>query len=112
MNSNLIYAKSETPVPSEKWRLKSDSERISLVILSLEQLTPESKSLIDITSAKPDGQIVVRFREQLPANIRGTFLLDIECLLKENIDSGITIWLETMGDRSSLRKLRGIEIKS
>jgi hypothetical protein len=44
--------------------------------------------------------------------MRGAFLLDLELLLKENIDSGVFIWCEPIGDKNSLRNLRGIEIVS
>ena len=37
-------------------------------------------------------------------------LLDIEEILKKTVDEGITVWLEAVGDKSKLRKLRGIEI--
>ena len=33
-------------------------------------------------------------------------------LLKNSIEKSITIWLEPVGDKSKLRMLRGIEIKS
>ena len=38
-------------------------------------------------------------------------LLELESYLKENIDKGLTVWLEPVGDRSKLRNLRGIKIK-
>ena len=38
-------------------------------------------------------------------------MLDFEESLKKNIDRGITIWLEPVGDKSKLRNLRGVEIK-
>ena len=44
-------------------------------------------------------------------NIRGPLLLDLETSLKNSIEKCITIWLEPVGDKSKLRKLRGIEIK-
>ena len=38
-------------------------------------------------------------------------LLDLESLIKDNIDDGISIWLEPVGDKSKLRNLRGINFK-
>jgi hypothetical protein len=32
--------------------------------------------------------------------------------LKAHIDDALTVWLEPLGDRNSLRNLRGIEVKS
>ena len=48
----------------------------------------------------------------IKASERGILLLDLEQLLKNKIDQGITIWLEPVGDKSKLRNLRGIKIKS
>jgi hypothetical protein len=48
----------------------------------------------------------------MSASERGTFLLDLESLLKSQIDNGINIWLEPIGDKNSLRNLRGIEVKN
>ena len=45
-------------------------------------------------------------------NERGTFLLNLEENLKCKIDNGINIWHEAIGDKSSLRNLRGIEVLS
>ena len=39
-------------------------------------------------------------------------LLDIEDMLKKTVDIGVTIWLKAVGDKSKLRNLRGIEIKT
>ena len=47
---------------------------------------------------------MMTFESPLPA--------DLEAFLKESIDPGLVVWLEPLGDRSSLRNLRGIEVKS
>ena len=38
--------------------------------------------------------------------------VELEEKIKYNIDRGITIWCEPVGDKSALRKLRGVKIKS
>ena len=38
-------------------------------------------------------------------------LLDLEERLKKNIDKGLTVWFEPIGDKSKLRNLRGIKIQ-
>jgi len=48
----------------------------------------------------------------ISASIRGTMLLDLEQVLKNSIDKGITVWLVPVGDKSKLRNLRGIQIKT
>ena len=37
-------------------------------------------------------------------------MLDLEAVLKNELDNGITIWHIPIGDKNSLRNLRGIEI--
>ena len=39
-------------------------------------------------------------------------LLDLEERLKKKIDLALTVWLEPVGDKSKLRNLRGITMKS
>ncbi len=62
-------------------------------------------------SAKADGQVTFTLKRELNVTVRGGLLLDAEQWLKSELDKGITVWLEPMGDRSSLRKLRGVEVK-
>ena len=59
-----------------------------------------------------DGQVIVRLQESLPASQRGGLLLDLEDFLKGAVDPGLAVWLEGLGDRNSLRNLRGIEVKA
>jgi hypothetical protein len=47
----------------------------------------------------------------LTASVRGSLLLDFEECIKKNIDQGLTVWGEALGDKNSLRNLRGIEVK-
>ena len=71
----------------------------------------QDKTLVAV-EAKPDGQVIIRLLEPVPADKRGTLLLDLEAFLKESIDPGLAVWLEPLGDHNSLRNLRGIEVKS
>lgn len=72
---------------------------------------PAVNDILIIVAAKLDGQVIARLLKPVPADKRGTLLLDIEAFLKESIDPGLVVWLESLGDRSSLRNLRGIEVK-
>lgn len=90
----------------------SEEERLSLInaTASSDQRFP-SKTLVAV-EAKQDGQVIMRLKEPLVSSERGTLLLDLEVFLKEAVDPGLVVWLEPLGDRSSLRNLRGIEVKS
>ncbi len=111
-NEMLKYAYADTPSPSIEWRQLSDAERRARVIDALRAGTMFLNGVVVIIAAKKDGQIIVNLVESMPAGKRGTLLLDLEALLKEAIDPSLVVWLEPLGDRNSLRNLRGIEVKS
>jgi len=112
MGSNLCNANLDTPTPGDAWRQLSDVDRLALVKNNVDTKMPSLSSIIVIVEAKQDGQIIVKLLEPLTADKRGTLLLDLEEFLKGSLDPGLVVWLESLGDRSSLRNLRGIEVKS
>ena len=109
---NLQYVDYNTPSPGDRWKELSEPERINIVVECLGRASEEWRDILSVISAKQDGQVIVSLVKPLPANKRGSFLLDIEASLKNEIDPAIAIWLEPIGDRNSLRNLRGIEVKS
>lgn len=112
MGSNLRFADSDTPTPSSDWVKLPEDERLSRLKDYLAKGMPSMTKLVVITSAKDDGQVIVRLQEQLSADKRGTVLLDLEAFLKDSVDQGLAVWLEGLGDKNSLRNLRGIEVKA
>jgi hypothetical protein len=112
MNVTLKYASAETLVPGAAWSLGTDDERGDRVVRALAEGEARFRTIIEIVAARADGQIIINLRESLPADRRGTLLLDLEEFLKDTVDPGLTVWLDALGDRNSLRNLRGIEVKS
>lgn len=112
MGSNLRYSGVDTPPPSTEWVKSSDAERLSRLEQVLATQKPLLQEVLMIASAKQDGQVIVSLKEQLPPNKRGTVLLDLEEFLKEAVDPGLVVWLDALGDKNSLRNLRGIEVKA
>lgn len=112
MGNNLRYAGIDTPTPTSEWANSSDIERLSRLEQVLTAQKPLLQAILVITSAKQDGQVIVSLKEQLPPNKRGTVLLDLEEFLKEAVDPGLVVWLDALGDKNSLRNLRGIEVKA
>lgn len=110
-NEMLKYADTDTPLPSSEWQRLSDSERRSRVEGVLRD-NPVFNSAVVMVEANKDGGIIVQLAEPMPASRRGTMLLDLEEFLKKAIDGGLVVWLEPLGDRNSLRNLRGVEVKS
>lgn len=112
MTDVKFYADVVTPKPSNKYTLLTDSERLALISKAIGGEVGRQFETIELVSAKSDGQVIIRLRDPLSADMRGTLLLDYEGLLKDLVDKGLSVWLEPLGDRSSLRNLRGIEVKS
>lgn len=112
MGSNLRYAGVDTPTPSTEWVESSDVERLSRLEQVLATKKPLFQEILMIASTKQDGQVIVSLKEQLPPNKRGTALLDLEEFLKAAVDPGLVVWLDALGDKNSLRNLRGIEVKA
>ncbi len=99
----------QSPLPSLDWTNSDRDTRSAKVINGLPQHFLEN---IRICSCEDNGYVYVEFVMEMTAAQRGSFLLDLEFFLKENIDQAITIWHAPQGDRSSLRRLRGIGVKS
>jgi phage-related protein len=95
---------------TEKWLSASTNERKAEISNFLS--THESYKSFDVQDAFDNGHVVLRIEESIPANKRGLFLLELEQKIKQAVDIGITIWLEPVGDKSKLRQLRGVEVKS
>lgn len=106
------YANTSTPTPNKTWLQLSDDERLSLARSALGADKLAKYGILEIVASKRDGQVIVKLLKDVPADQRGTLLLDFEAFLKESIDPGLVVWLESLSDRSSLRNLRGIEVKS
>jgi hypothetical protein len=107
-----LYQNSIAPTHecSEGWKGLTSEERLDQVsaVLNGDETIAQ---FVAITEAKDDGQVIVSFLEPVGADRRGTILLDLEERLKREAELGITLWLEPQGDKSALRKLRGIEVK-
>ena len=104
------YSRSKTPQTKDNWKNLKISNREKLIKKILEENTIYSD--FEVVETPDNGQIVVRIEKIIPANKRGLILLNLEEKLKKTIDEGLTIWCEPVGDKSKLRKLRGIKIKT
>ena len=111
MNSFNNFSNTPTITVSKEWSLldhDSKTEKISFHINAFNK----NKLNIKVVSADSKGQVIIALHENLTAKERGMFLLDLENFLKKNIDTGINIWCEPIGDKNKLRKLRGIKINT
>ena len=104
------FATKQTPIPSKSWMELSSIARLELV----KSVTASTKfnGIFDPVSALPSGFVYVEIVPTLSAAERGLKLREFESFLKKEIDEGLSVWCEPVGDKSALRKLRGIEVKA
>ena len=86
---------------------KSESKRLSEIDLICNKYFDK----LSVVGAHNNGHVIVSLNINLSPRERGDLLLEFEFYLKDNIDQSITIWLNPLGDKNSLRRLRGIEVK-
>lgn len=100
----------ESPRPANQWIEMGNKRRLELVVEVTE--ASDFKGIVRPVSALPTGFIYVELTSPLRASDRGLKLREFESLLKSSIDESLTVWCEPVGDKSALRKLRGIEVKA
>ena len=105
---SLEFASVPNPVPSSKWVKSSEKERINNINAAMQNFPGHEK--IEIKSALTNGQVSIELNVVMAAHERGFFLLDFEEWIKKILDTGISIWHVPIGDKNSLRNLRGIEV--
>ena len=66
--------------------------------------------ILQFSNITTDGQVNFQLLIDIDVNTRCDTLLDIELHMKSELDIGLTLWLDPMGDKNTLRNLRGIEI--
>ena len=105
---SLEFAATPNPVPSSKWVNSSEKERINNINAAMQNFPGHEQ--IEIKSALTNGQVSLELKVVMAAKERGFFLLDFEEWIKKMLDTGISIWHVPIGDKNSLRNLRGIEV--
>ena len=105
---SLEFANIPDSVPSSKWVNSSEKERINNINAAMQNFPGHEQ--MEIKSALTNGQVSLELNVVMAANERGVFLLDFEEWIKKMVDTGISIWHVPIGDKNSLRNLRGIEV--
>ena len=105
---DIRFSNQNSYITGNNWKNMAELDRITLIQGMVDNLNNN----VIIQSAKEDGQVLLVINNEISASARGGVLLDMEKYLKKELDKGITIWHQTIQDKSSLRKLRGIEVLS
>jgi len=103
------YVSATTPSTSEFWKNLPHDKREDLINKELKK--DKNLSEFEVFKTPNNGQIVFKVQKSIPSNKRGLLLLDLEDQLKANVDKGLTVWFEPVGDKSKLRNLRGIKFQ-
>lgn len=107
---NLSFANTDSPSTGAPSVNMAKYKRISLLDSSIQLFSPQID--LNVVEAHEGGQVSIHINSVIDINDRGEFLLNLEEYLKSTIDIRINIWHEPIGDKSSLRNLRGIEVFS
>ena len=104
------YASENTPVTGNYWINFSDTQRVN----AINEIINNNDSFKNITISRvhENGQVFVTLSENVNVAERGSLLLDFEEHIKIKLDEALNVWCEPLGDKNSLRKLRGIQIKT
>lgn len=104
-----MFVDQDSPAVSEDWKQLSPAERCQRLNNALIEF--HSKVSFTLVDAMSNGQVFLSFETTPSVSERGALLLDLEEYLKARVDAGITVWVNPLGDRSALRKLRGVNIQ-
>lgn len=97
------------PKPQKSWTDEPKLSRLKKINNFIDTKNYNKVKIIDINDTT--GELLLNIIEQIDTKDRLTYLLNLEEELKTNFDSSLYIMIEPMGDKNSLRKLRGITIK-
>jgi hypothetical protein len=106
------YAFSPTLSLSSNWYNLNVDELAVKAVQIIEKFNDNCIHKLRFRSLSRDGNLLVAFITTPPASVRGSLLLDLEIDIKANLDIGVVVWHESLGDKNSLRKFRGIEVKN
>ena len=107
MNNNILYPSIDSPKPTKDWVNASQEKRDDLISVFLEN---NNYDYLELFLTKATGEILFKIVNDIPIQNRLNYLLDVEEKLKNEVDPGLYLTIEPLGDKNSLRKLRGIEI--
>ena len=104
----INHSNTQTYKTSEDWNNLEYDQKLNAINEILKKYN--YFDLIEVNKLINNDQIIATLKKNFPASERGMILLDIEHEIKTNLDNGLNLWLEPLGDKNSLRNLRGIKI--
>lgn len=102
------FSTDKTDTVSSNWVNMDHNARLSAINSAVAGTS--FQDCLRFTKALDTGAVYAILLRPLGPGDRGAILLDAEEFLKKKVDQGINIWCEPIGDRNSLRNLRGVQI--
>ena len=99
----------ETPKPDDSWLSLKQKDRFAIISNKL-KMKKDLDQILELVFANDSGEITFRFKRETSPSERGSILLDLEFFLKKEIYEFLYVSIEPIGDKNSLRRLRGIDI--
>ena len=93
------FAMRDSSSTSSRWQDMTNEERVGELRECL--VRGSWRERIQVREGSANGQVSVVIDPPLSAADRGTLLLDLEELLKLEVDQGMTVWCEPLGDKNS-----------
>ena len=106
---SLEFVDNEPAMPSAEWLNRTNEDQKN-EIRNFLKCSERFRDYIELFSISNQSEILVELRVPIKASERGTLLLDFEQELKNIFDQSLVVWLQPLGDKNSLRRLRGIKI--
>jgi hypothetical protein len=100
----------DTAKPTQRWMELGASDRLIEIQLILSK--SNCSGYLEVESCSNDGEIYFSQVIPIETSQRVELLLSLEELLQEKIDQSLTVWIKPQSDKNSLRRLRGVELKS
>ena len=105
----LNYSMEKTPKVSKVWLNQNQERRINSILMIIEK--NQEFNCIKVVECHDNGNVDIDLDPSIRVGKRGLYILNFEELIKKEIDHGLTVWCKPLGDKNSLRNLRGIQIK-
>ena len=108
MNAREGYVLDKCDEVDVVWLSLSEDERLKKISFVIAK--SGFSASVEATSALNSGFVYLKLLQNMNPGERGSFLLDLEGILKKEVNQGVSVWCDPLGDRNSLRKLRGVQI--
>jgi hypothetical protein len=107
----IKYALVDPPRPSVQWSVLPIEDKVREVNHCLAEFNMHSEYTVRFVELQGDTDVYVELIDSVFAEMRSKVLLSLEMKLKGVCDESLVVWLRPLGDKNSLRRLRGVLVR-